>query len=164
MNHTRGPWKPGDDYRSIVAEAPDLNPGDRDGYGGALIAESVSPCNVPLICAAPDLYEALGRLVEKHRSMHHDMTEERLANAVAALEKASCIPSDVKKQLLQDVHMFAMGALRTRMTSSEIQSLIDSGETTVEECVEEFRKAFASRFQPKRGPAQIGSDIQCRAK
>lgn len=60
MEHTEGPWIQSPACESAVV-APNGTPDperDVDYYGGAIICESVSECDVPLICAAPDLLEA----------------------------------------------------------------------------------------------------------
>lgn len=67
MSHTRGPWRRGKCCASVVADfaAPGVPGSDAtDYYGGHLIAESVSPSNLDVIAAAPEMYEALYRLVD----------------------------------------------------------------------------------------------------
>lgn len=65
--HTPGPWRIGKCYGAVVADVP-VNAGlDNDhaeAYGGHLIAESIAVCNRPLIAAAPELLEALQRLLD----------------------------------------------------------------------------------------------------
>ena len=64
--HTPGPWRRGIgeiDYGAVVADASPRAPSEYDAreveaYGGYIIAESIAPCNIPLICAAPDLLAA----------------------------------------------------------------------------------------------------------
>ena len=58
MSHTPGPWKDGEMGASIVSDSPEgyvWDEGSVRAYGGFLIAESIAPCNKPLIKAAPDL-------------------------------------------------------------------------------------------------------------
>ena len=61
--HTPGPWRSGKWGASIIANTPvqgGINGSDAvESYGGHLIAESISECNMSLIIAAPDLLEAL---------------------------------------------------------------------------------------------------------
>lgn len=64
MSHTPGPWREGkDNYGGIVADYPIeggcLGTDDVEHYGGYLVAESVAPCNKPLIAAATELLKAL---------------------------------------------------------------------------------------------------------
>jgi hypothetical protein len=63
--HTPGPWRVSD-VGAVVADVPiDGGPDGSDDvehYGGHLIAESVAPCNRPLIAAAPKLLSALREL------------------------------------------------------------------------------------------------------
>jgi len=66
MTHTPGPWRIGKGYGAIVSSTPvedGLDGGNNvEAYGGHLICESVAPCNMRLISAAPDLLEALKEL------------------------------------------------------------------------------------------------------
>ena len=61
-NFTPGPWRRGCMGGAVVADhpVPEIGgSGDVEHYGGHLIAESVAPQNVPLIAAAPEMYQAL---------------------------------------------------------------------------------------------------------
>ena len=67
MEHTRGEWVQGKSCDSIVVKEKPQNGAwyeetydetDRAYYGGWLIAESVRPCDRPLIKTAPDLLAA----------------------------------------------------------------------------------------------------------
>ncbi|NMY20801.1 hypothetical protein [Pseudomonas sp. WS 5410] len=64
--HTPGPWRSGKWGASIIASTPiqgGINGSDAvESYGGHLIAESISECNMALIIAAPDLLAALQNL------------------------------------------------------------------------------------------------------
>lgn len=64
--HTPGPWRSGKWGASIIASTPiqgGINGSDAvESYGGHLIAESISECNMTLIIAAPDLLAALQNL------------------------------------------------------------------------------------------------------
>ena len=64
--HTPGPWRSGKWGASIIANTPiqgGINGSDAvESYGGHLIAESISECNMALIIAAPDLLAALQNL------------------------------------------------------------------------------------------------------
>lgn len=66
--NTPGPWRAGKAGDQIVADVPIENgPGGSDSvdyYGGYLVAESVAPCNQPLIAAAPDLLASCKELRE----------------------------------------------------------------------------------------------------
>lgn len=66
--HTKGPWRRGNDGRSIVADYPienGLNSSDDvQYYGGYLIAESCSGVNIPLLIVAPELLQLLQELVD----------------------------------------------------------------------------------------------------
>lgn len=73
---TEGPYRPGNQNSVVVSDASNgltLNgaTGERsvDYYGGNLIAESVSPCNVPLLSASWDLLRLLRNLVAADRRM-----------------------------------------------------------------------------------------------
>jgi hypothetical protein len=62
MKHTQGPWRIGKTYGSVVCDTPIpemRGSDDVEGYGGHLIAESITKANANLIAAAPDLLEAL---------------------------------------------------------------------------------------------------------
>lgn len=63
MSHTKGPWRIGKNYGGIVADHPIeggvMGTEDVEAYGGYLIAETVAPCNKPIIAAAPQLLEAV---------------------------------------------------------------------------------------------------------
>lgn len=69
MEHTPGEWRQGTTPTTVVSDSGDglTIPGSygEDNvriYGGNLIAESVSPNNVPIIAAAPKMKRALERL------------------------------------------------------------------------------------------------------
>lgn len=70
--YTSGPYRQGNGY-SIVSDHPvDGCPGggdDIDYYGGHLIAESVSPCNSPLLIAAPDLLAACNAMLAAKKAI-----------------------------------------------------------------------------------------------
>ena len=61
MSHTAGPWRAGTACGSVVSDHPIDGgvPGSDalEYYGGHLIAESVSGCNVPVIIAAPEMLD-----------------------------------------------------------------------------------------------------------
>ncbi len=61
--HTKGPWKPAKCGGAVVAYYPVIGgPGGCDEvehYDGHLIAESIAPRNVPIVSAAPSMYNAL---------------------------------------------------------------------------------------------------------
>ncbi len=64
--HTPEPWRDGKGGRSIVADSDQGReecgyPNELEHYGGHLIAESIAPCNKPLIKAAPVLLAACER-------------------------------------------------------------------------------------------------------
>jgi len=65
--HTPGPWRAGKVGDAVVADVSvDGGPLGSDAfehYGGNLIAESVAPCNRPLIVAAPELLQVLKAIV-----------------------------------------------------------------------------------------------------
>jgi hypothetical protein len=64
--HTPGPWHIGKSAGAVVADVPVedgvTGTGDVEYYGGHLVAETVAPCNRPLIAAAPKLLSALREL------------------------------------------------------------------------------------------------------
>jgi len=68
---TRGPWRVGKCYGAVVADYPigDVRGADDDNavadYGGHLVGESISSKNCPLIAAAPEMAELLGKLADK---------------------------------------------------------------------------------------------------
>ncbi len=64
--HTGGTWKEGENGHCIVSSEPIKNApsgandkGSVEYYGGHLICESVSPCNIPILKAAPKMLLAL---------------------------------------------------------------------------------------------------------
>lgn len=91
MSHTKGPWRPGpQQYGAIVSDNPHpgVSYGPEPAYGGYVIAESVLPCNMPLIIAAPDLLAAAKFAL--HAIAAHGMNEamdriaaDRLCEAIA---------------------------------------------------------------------------------
>lgn len=74
--HSKGPWRAapeGVPYNAIICDEPMRTYKDsytaeqeREAYGGYLVCESVARQNVPIICAAPDLLEALEALMLAH--------------------------------------------------------------------------------------------------
>src|SRR2546430_7969499 len=71
--HTSGPWRISDNrYGAIVSDHPTGRPGEdgatteeghypgeRETYGGYVICESVLPKDMPLIAAAPEMFDTL---------------------------------------------------------------------------------------------------------
>lgn len=61
--HTKGTWREGKAGGSIVTDVPiegwEMTAECREFYGGQVIAESIAPCNMPLLLSAPDLLVAL---------------------------------------------------------------------------------------------------------
>ncbi len=96
MTHTPGPWREGKTADAIVADSPEglppySYPEVLEHYGGYVVAESVAPCNKPLIMAAPDLLEACKAVlqyVDDHDSVVGAWGEiyEMLQKAVAKAE------------------------------------------------------------------------------
>lgn len=64
--NTPGPWRIGTSAGAVVADVPIADgvngTSDVEYYGGYLVAETVAPCNRPLIAAAPKLLNALREL------------------------------------------------------------------------------------------------------
>ncbi len=65
LTHTPGPWREGNVPDAIVCDTPVVGgissaPDEEtlSYYGGAVVCESVAPCNRSLIIAAPKLLEA----------------------------------------------------------------------------------------------------------
>jgi len=62
---TPGPWRaaPGGRYGAVVSDVPVEgtvpSEGEREAYGGYLVAESIAPQDRPLIAVAPELLGAL---------------------------------------------------------------------------------------------------------
>ena len=88
---TDGPYRPGKQKYVVVSDASNgltVNgaTGERsvDYYGGNLIAESVSPCNVPLLAASWDLLRLLRNLANRDRRM----VEAGLSPSYTELEEA----------------------------------------------------------------------------
>lgn len=70
-NHTPGPWEKGKVSDSVVSKdmatmqkAQQRWEYEVTTYGGGLVAESIAPCDIALISAAPDLLVACEALVE----------------------------------------------------------------------------------------------------
>ena len=68
--HTPGPWRTGKACGAVVADSAEgirirgaVDADSVEYYGGNLIGESISPNNIPLIAAAPELLEALKNVV-----------------------------------------------------------------------------------------------------
>jgi hypothetical protein len=60
MAHSSTPWKPAKCGGTIICDDNELGPHDEealDYYGGFVVAETVAEKNMPLIMAAPALYE-----------------------------------------------------------------------------------------------------------
>ena len=82
MNRTPGPWRVGR-AGAIVADVP-IEGGvggtsDTEYYGGHLIAETVAPCNAPILSAAPELLEACKAAlpwVQKYVAQAHGDVEQ----------------------------------------------------------------------------------------
>lgn len=61
--HSKGPWRQSPTAVDAIITDDPTGLGPVDGiaskyYGGFVVAESITPKNMPLICAAPDLLEA----------------------------------------------------------------------------------------------------------
>lgn len=96
MSHTKGPWRPGpQQYGAIVSDNPHpgVSYGPEPAYGGYVIAESVLPCNMPLIIAAPDLLAAAEFALKVLELPPHGIAERQAANGLrAAIAKAHGTP------------------------------------------------------------------------
>ena len=69
--HTGGTWRAGNSLDSIVSDIvlEGLDDPNRVHYGGHLIAESVAPCNRPLLIAAPELLKSLQSITDHFASV-----------------------------------------------------------------------------------------------
>ncbi len=82
MPFTPGPWEVSPKCGgTVIAQSPEglhaeTGHCDTEYYGGYLIAESVTACNLPLIAAAPDLLEALKTMVDKCEPLVGDLSSE----------------------------------------------------------------------------------------
>jgi len=82
--HTKGPWKVDQiDYDTIVVEAGEGEVCSIHGYDSAM--DEVG-ANVDLIVAAPDLLEALSRLIDEVYA--DEFTSETMRNVSTAIAKA----------------------------------------------------------------------------
>jgi hypothetical protein len=67
---TPGPYRPGRAYNSIVSDSKDGNAifgvtdQEYQAYGGYLIAESISPNNIPILMASTEMFEVLSEVYE----------------------------------------------------------------------------------------------------
>ena len=90
VQHTPGPWRPGKNSDSVVADVPvEHGPGGSDAieyYGGHLVAESVAPCNRPIIAAAPSMYDALHQIAYEPFG-HDEATDREVLDAITALAR-----------------------------------------------------------------------------
>ncbi len=77
--HTEGDWFAGKGSW-VATQSPindEINGSDDVGYyGGYLIGESISSCNIPIISAAPDMFKAL--LAVKHKLHFAGMPGEKV--------------------------------------------------------------------------------------
>jgi hypothetical protein len=94
--HTPGPWRAGKASDQVVADVPiEAGPGGSDSvdyYGGYLVAESVAPCNGPLIAAAPELLACCHHFLaalETRPGGYLEMLLARTREAVAKAEGAA---------------------------------------------------------------------------
>jgi hypothetical protein len=88
---TPGPWWVGRNERSVVCntEIPEWHTADSvEYYGGHLVAESMAPANARLIAAAPELAEALEKLLRKV-DQFIEMPDGMSAAAGRALDEAT---------------------------------------------------------------------------
>jgi hypothetical protein len=99
--HTGGTWSIGKTGGCIVTTAeiagcPGSGHNDAEYYGGNLICESVyRPADAHLIAAAPALLAALQAMVHKATKQNwNDAYPEQLAQAFAAIEKATYVPTE----------------------------------------------------------------------
>lgn len=92
-NHTPGPWRHDRDDNRYGAVVSDVPPGceghDTSGYGGYLIAESISGmANRDLIAAAPDLLESLEEVLRMTTQMFDGLMPAWRRRACDAVMKA----------------------------------------------------------------------------
>ncbi|VWB88963.1 putative phage coiled coil domain-containing protein [Burkholderia aenigmatica] len=99
--HTGGTWSIGKTGGCVVTTAeiagcPGSGHNDAEYYGGNLICESVyRPADAHLIAAAPALLAALQAMVHKATKQNwNDAYPEQLAQAFAAIEKATYVPAE----------------------------------------------------------------------
>lgn len=90
MSHTPGPWRIGKNYGGIVADHPIeggvMGTEDVDAYGGYLIAETVAPCNKPIIAAAPQMLALLKKYAADDPCAHGDPRHAEALELIAAVE------------------------------------------------------------------------------
>ncbi len=90
--HTPGPWRKGSG-RWVVADSPaslfGVSDEERRYYEGYLIAESISPENLAIIAAAPEMLEALKAIAEATMRRQLPITSEINDLAMAAIAKAT---------------------------------------------------------------------------
>lgn len=90
MPHTPGPWRIGRNYGAVVSDHP-IESGirgsdDVDGYGGHLIGESISQCNLAIIAAAPEMLAALKKLRKSDFAECDEPTWREIQAAIAKAE------------------------------------------------------------------------------
>jgi hypothetical protein len=86
--NTPGPYRVGKPGGSIVSDHPVENGAsghdDVEYYGGYLVAETVAPCNQPLLSAAPDLLTVASAASHALKSYEHGNGSPDLARSCAA--------------------------------------------------------------------------------
>ena len=93
MTHTPGPWRRGTGRDSVVCdtEIPQFKTGDEGSlraYGGHLVAESIESNNLHIIAAAPEMLEALERMLANYTSDGSEGAARDIELASAAIAKA----------------------------------------------------------------------------
>ena len=93
---TPGKWKVGKQGSTVVSDSNKyltlpgaIEEDSKEYYGGCLIAESISPNNIHLIAAAPDLYEALKIAKRYLKHLEFEMLDIDIKTIDEALKKAN---------------------------------------------------------------------------
>ncbi len=90
MTHTPGPWRRSKaTFQAVVCDTSNGLIGCTDAevevYGGYLVAESIAPCNLNIIAAAPDMLDAL-KTIENDAGQVPAWLWEMIQNAIAKAE------------------------------------------------------------------------------
>lgn len=95
MKHNDGEWKAGENHTTVISDSASnlimgVTEGEIRNYGGFLIGESISPCNINIIVNAPAMLKALELMIDSfgHYDLELSVVDEEGMQAIKQAKEA----------------------------------------------------------------------------